>query len=75
MKYVTNVALEVHSAILSVLLVIVRVGNYFLQNIVLNMQYQKMLRYMQGVKFVFAQPTSLQMMRKLTFVTDVRSVV
>jgi hypothetical protein len=74
MKYVTDVALEVHSAVLSVLLVIVRVGNCFLQNTILNLHYQKMFRYMQGIQFIFPQTASFQLMRNLTFVTDVQSV-
>jgi hypothetical protein len=40
MQHVTHVALEVHSAVLSVLLVILRVRNCFLQNTIQNLRYQ-----------------------------------
>jgi len=73
MHHVTNVALEVHSAVLSVLLVILRVGNCFLQNTIQNLQYQ-MFWYMQGVQFIFAQSSSFQLMWNLTVVTDVLSL-
>jgi len=39
-QHVTDVALEVHSAVLSVLLLILRVENCFLQNTVQNLEYQ-----------------------------------
>jgi hypothetical protein len=45
MQQVTDMALEVHSAVLSVLLVILRVGNCFLQNTVQNFAVSDVLVY------------------------------